>query len=143
VASNSAPQSATVVVSQAASETILLVEDSKLLAKVTRDFLESDGYRVLVALSPKEAIQIAASSRESIDMLLTDVVLPGMNGRQLAEELLAKRPEMKVLYMSGYTNGILSEHSFRAAEVAFIEKPFSHQALSRKVRQTLKPHSGP
>jgi len=126
-------------VSLTSSETILLVEDSKLLAKVTRDFLERDGYRVLLASNPKEAIRIAENHRAPIHLLLTDVVMPEMNGRQLSEELLAKRPGMKVLYMSGYTNGILSEHDFKPEEVAFIEKPFSHEALSRKVRQTLNP----
>lgn len=123
----------------AAAETILLVEDSKLLAKVTRDFLENDGYKVLMASSPREALHIAESHQAPIDLLLTDVVMPDMNGRELAEQLLTKRPEMKVLYMSGYTNGILSEHAFRAEDSAFIEKPFSHDALSRKVRHTLNP----
>jgi len=117
------------------------VEDSRLLAKVTRDFLEADGYNVLMASNPKEAIDIAANHHDSIHLLLTDVVMPEMNGRELAEHLLAKRPEMRVLYMSGYTNGILSEHAFRAEDAAFIEKPFSHDALSRKVRRTL--NSGP
>ena len=120
-----------------ASETILLVEDSRLLAKVTRDFLERDGYKVLLASTPREAMRIAENHNAPIHVLLTDVVMPEMNGRQLSEELLAKRPAMKVLYMSGYTNGILSEHAFKPEEVAFLEKPFSHEALSRKVRQTL------
>ncbi|HYL83906.1 MAG TPA: PAS domain S-box protein [Candidatus Angelobacter sp.] len=120
-----------------ASETILLVEDSILLAKVTRDFLEGEGFTVLIAGSPREAMHIAEAHKGPIQLLLTDVVLPEMNGRQLAEALHAKRPEMKVLYMSGYTNGILSEHAFHAADVAFIEKPFSQQALSKKVRLTL------
>jgi len=122
-----------------ASETILIVEDSRLLAKVTRDFLEGDGYQVLLASNPREAIRIAENHHAPIHLLLTDVVMPDMNGRELAEHLLARRPEMRVLYMSGYTNGILSEHAFRAEEVAFIEKPFSHEALSRKVRHTLNP----
>jgi len=119
------------------SRTILLVEDSKLLAKVTRDFLETDGYNVLMASNPQEAMRIADSFREPIHLLLTDVVMPGMNGRELSEKLAAKRPDMKTLYMSGYTHGILSEHAFSSAEVAFIEKPFSRQALSTKVRQIL------
>jgi len=123
----------------AAAETILLVEDSKLLAKVTRDFLVDDGYKVLLASNPREALRVEESHHEPIHLLLTDVVMPDMNGRELAEQLLAKRPEMKVLYMSGYTNGILSEHAFRAEDSAFIEKPFSRDALSRKVRHTLNP----
>src|SRR5437588_1432371 len=123
----------------AAAETILLVEDSKLLAKVTRDFLVDDGYKVLLASNPREALRVEESHHEPIHLLLTDVVMPDMNGRELAEQLLAKRPEMKVIYMSGYTNGILSEHAFREEDSAFIEKPFSRDALSRKVRHTLNP----
>ena len=119
------------------SGTILLVEDSKLLAKVTRDFLESDGYKVLMASNPKEAIYIADNFHEAIHLLLTDVVMPEMNGRELAEQLVAKRPHLKVLYMSGYTQGILSEHAFEAVDAAFLEKPFSQQTLSKKVRQIL------
>jgi PAS domain S-box-containing protein len=122
-----------------ASETILIVEDSRLLAKVTRDFLESDGYEVLLASNPREALRIAEDHHAPIHLLLTDVVMPDMNGRELAEHLLAKRPEMRVLYMSGYTNGILSEHAFRAEDAPFIEKPFSHEALSQKVRHSLNP----
>ena len=121
----------------AVTETILIVEDSRLLAKVTRDFLEGDGYQVLLASNPNEAIRIADNHHEPIHLLLTDVVMPDMNGRELAEHLLTKRPEMRVLYMSGYTNGILSEHAFRAEDAAFIEKPFSHEALSRRVRECL------
>jgi hypothetical protein len=137
--SDSVSHTAPTRISSTPSETILLVEDSKLLAKVTRDFLERDGYQVLLASNPKEAIRIAEDHSAPIHLLLTDVVMPEMNGRQLSKELLAKRHEMKVLYMSGYTNGILSEHDFKPEEVAFIEKPFSHEALSRKVRQTLNP----
>jgi len=121
----------------AGSETILLVEDSRLLAKVTRDFLESEGYTVLTASSPREAIQVAENHKSPIHLLLTDVVMPEMNGRQLAEHLLAKRSRMKVVYMSGYTNGILSEHAFQVPDMAFIEKPFSQRALSHKLRQVL------
>lgn len=141
VLSDSVPQTWPAGAQETASETILLVEDSKLLAKVTRDFLEGDGYKVLVASNPREAIRIAEDFHAPIHLLLTDVVLPDMNGRELSQQLLAKRPEMKILYMSGYTNGILSEHAFRAEDVAFIEKPFSHSALSRKVRHTLNPEA--
>ncbi|HEY6946783.1 MAG TPA: PAS domain S-box protein [Candidatus Acidoferrum sp.] len=138
-ASDSASRTNTLGETLTASATILLVEDSKLLAKVTRDFLQSDGYEVLVASNPREAIRISENHQSPIHLLLTDVVMPEMNGRRLSEELLAKRPGMKVIYMSGYTNGILSEHDFKPEEVAFIEKPFSHEALSRKVRHALNP----
>jgi signal transduction histidine kinase len=137
-ASGSLALASTPVDASPGSETILLVEDSMLLAKVTRDFLESEGYTVLMASNPRQAMDIAENHKGTIDLLLTDVVLPEMNGPQLAEHLLGKRPQLKILYMSGYTNGILSEHAFRASEAAFIEKPFSQQAISRKVRQCLK-----
>ena len=138
-ASDSPPRRVLADAASSASETILLVEDSRLLAKVTRDFLVSDGYDVLMAANPREAFRISESHHAPIHLLLTDVVMPDINGRELAEQLLARRPEMKVLYMSGYTNGILLEHAFRAEDSAFIEKPFSHDALSRKVCHTLNP----
>jgi PAS domain S-box-containing protein len=136
-ASENVAPAASVAGASSVSETILLVEDSRLLAKVTRDFLEGEGYTVLMAANPREALRVAENHVGQIHLLLTDVVMPEMNGRQLAEQLLAQRPGMKVVYMSGYTNGILSEHSLQVADVAFVEKPFSQQALSRKLRQVL------
>ncbi len=121
------------------SETILLVEDSKLLAKVTRDYLASAGYRVLVAAEASEALHIAEKYSGRIHLLLTDVVMPHMNGRELSELLLKTRPELKVLFMSGHTAGVISHNALLADDVAFIEKPFTHDALSRKVRQLLDP----
>jgi PAS domain S-box-containing protein len=121
------------------SETILLVEDSKLLAKVTRDYLASAGYRVLVAGEASEALQLASEYPGRIHLLLTDVVMPHMNGRELSELLLKKRPEVKVLFMSGHTAGVISQNVLLAEEVAFIEKPFTHEALGRKIRLLLDP----
>ncbi len=121
------------------SETILLVEDSKLLARVTRDFLVSAGYHVLLAAEADEALQIAAQYPGRIHVLLTDVVMPHRNGRELSDELLKKRPEVKVLYMSGHTAGVISQNALLAEEVAFIEKPFTHEGLARKLRQLLEP----
>ncbi len=121
------------------SETILLVEDSKLLAKVTRDFLVTAGYRVLLASEAAEALHIAAEYPGKIHILLTDVVMPHMNGRELSEELLRKRPEVKVLYMSGHTAGVISQNALLDEDVAFIEKPFTHEGLARKIRQLLEP----
>src|SRR5271169_4624757 len=120
------------------SETILLVEDSQLLARVTRDFLVSAGYRVLLAAEAAEALQIAEGYPSRIHILLTDVVMPHMNGRELSEELLKKRPEMKVLFMSGHTAGVISRNALLDEEVAFIEKPFTHLGLARKIRQLLE-----
>jgi signal transduction histidine kinase/ActR/RegA family two-component response regulator len=119
------------------SETILLVEDSKLLAKVTRDFLVSAGYRVLVAAEASEALDVASGYSGRIHLLLTDVVMPHMNGRELSEQLLKQRPEIKVLFMSGHTAGVISRQALLTEDVAFIEKPFSHESLGRKIRQML------
>jgi len=121
------------------SETILLVEDSKLLAKVTRDYLVSAGYRVLMAAEASEALQLAAEFSGRIHLLLTDVVMPHMNGRELSEKVLQTRPEVKVLFMSGHTAGVISQNALLAEDVAFIEKPFTHDALGRKIRQVLDP----
>jgi PAS domain S-box-containing protein len=96
--SDSHPRTTPVAAASTAAETILLVEDSRLLAKVTRDFLKEDGYQVLMASNPREAISIAENHQAPIHLLLTDVVMPDMNGRELAERLLAKRQEMKVHY---------------------------------------------
>jgi PAS domain S-box-containing protein len=119
------------------TETILLVEDSKLLAKVTKDFLLSAGYRVLIASEAAEALRAAEEFPGRIHLLLTDVVMPHMNGRELSELLLRQRPDLKVLYMSGHTAGVISRHALLEDDVAFIEKPFTHDALGRKIRQLL------
>jgi PAS domain S-box-containing protein len=121
------------------SETILLVEDSKLLAKVTRDYLASVGYRVLLAAEGSEALHLAEEYSGRIHLLLTDVVMAHMNGRELSEQLLKNRPELKVLFMSGHTAGVISQHALLDDDVAFIEKPFTHDALARKIRQLLDP----
>jgi len=120
------------------SETILLVEDSKLLAKVTRDFLVSNGYKVLLAAEASEALHIASEFRGRIHLLLTDVVMPHMNGRELSERLAEQRPDLKVLFMSGHTAGVISQNALLEPDVAFIEKPFSQEALGRRIRQLLE-----
>ncbi|MGB7847654.1 MAG: ATP-binding protein, partial [Candidatus Acidiferrum sp.] len=121
------------------SETILLVEDSRLLAKVTRDFLVSAGYRVLLAAEASEALVLAEEYGSRIHLLLTDVVMPHMNGRELSELLLKKRPDVRVLFMSGHTAGVISQNVLLSEDVAFIEKPFTHDMLGRKIRQLLDP----
>lgn len=120
------------------SETILLVEDSKLLAKVTRDFLVLSGYKVLLASEASEALRIASEFRGRIHLLLTDVVMPHMNGRELSERLADQRPDLKVLFMSGHTAGVISQSALLEPDVAFIEKPFTQDALGRRIRQLLE-----
>jgi CheY-like chemotaxis protein len=119
------------------TETILLVEDSKLLAKVTRDFLISAGYQVLMAAEAAEALKAAEEYTGKIHLLLTDVVMPHMNGRELSDLLVRQRAELKVLYMSGHTAGVISRTALLEDDVAFIEKPFTQDALGRKIRHLL------
>jgi signal transduction histidine kinase len=121
------------------SETILIVEDDTSLREVTCEFLRGAGYAVLPAASPEEAIQLAETRSEMIDFLLTDVIMPKMNGRELASRLLAKRPCLKVLYVSGYTDGIIREGASGMLEpgLAFLQKPYSRHTLTRKIREML------
>jgi len=119
------------------SETVLLVEDAGLLRRVTREFLERIGYTVLAAENGPHALAISTEYGANIDLLLTDLAMPGMNGQELAEQLLPTRPGLKVLYTSGYADSILAERGSSQPDVPFIEKPFTWQNLALKVRSTL------
>jgi PAS domain S-box-containing protein len=119
------------------SETILLVEDAEALRKLTQSLLESHGFHVLVAQNGEEAIQVEARHSGKIDLLLTDVVMPGMNGRVLTERLLPKQPGMRVLYISGYTDSFIAGHGVLERGVVLLHKPFTEDALIRKVREVL------
>jgi PAS domain S-box-containing protein len=119
------------------SEKILLVEDSEPLKKLAQKFLETAGFRVLSAASGEEALEVAARSGETFDLLLTDVVMPGMNGRVLAEQLLPRQPGMRVLYMSGYTDSFIAGHGVLEPGTHLLHKPFTDEVLIRKVREVL------
>jgi two-component system cell cycle sensor histidine kinase/response regulator CckA len=119
------------------SEMILLVEDSEPLRKLTKSFLESHGFRVLVAQNGEEAIQLETSHSAKVDLLLTDVVMPGMNGRILAEKLLPRQPGMRVLYISGYTDSFIGRHGVLEQGMVLLHKPFTEEVLIRKVREVL------
>jgi CheY-like chemotaxis protein len=119
------------------SETILVAEDEDQLRTVVQRTLEQQGYAVLVARSGVEAIELATDYAGKIDLLLTDVVMPELNGRELAEQLARHRPSMKVIYMSGYTENVIADHDLESPRVAFMPKPFAPDALLRKVRETL------
>ena len=119
------------------SETILLVEDQPSLRELAQIMLEQDGYKVLPAESPAQALEIAEAHAGAIHLLLTDVVLPGMNGRVLAEQLAKVRPEVKVLFVSGYTENVIAHQGELDPGTHFLEKPFSHETLSGKLRAVL------
>jgi len=118
-------------------ETILLVEDDANLLDLTRSMLEYSGYRVLSAQSPDKALELALEFRDSIGLLLSDVVMPGMNGRDLKNRIGHIVPRMKHLYVSGYTSDIIATHGVLDKGVNFLQKPFSVKELSRKVREVL------
>jgi two-component system, cell cycle sensor histidine kinase and response regulator CckA len=119
-------------------ETILLAEDEEAVRHVTARILETFGYRVLQARSGEEALSLAQNHPDTINLLLADVVMPGMSGRQLADALHARNPGLKVLFQSGYTDDAVLRHGVIQAEVAFLQKPFTPNALAKKVRQMLE-----
>jgi two-component system, cell cycle sensor histidine kinase and response regulator CckA len=119
------------------SESILLVEDSEPLRKLAQAFLEAAGFRVLSAENGEAALVVAARSGVNFDLLVTDVVMPGVNGRILAEQLLPQFPGMKVLYMSGYTDSFIAGHGVLDAGVNLLHKPFTEDVLICKAREVL------
>jgi two-component system, cell cycle sensor histidine kinase and response regulator CckA len=120
------------------TETILLVEDAQPMLNLVNRMLENFGYNVVAASSPAEAIRLAAEQTGGIDLLLTDVVMPGMNGRDLAKKISAVRPEIKCLFMSGYMGGVIAELGILETDTHFIQKPFSVQTLAAKLREALE-----
>jgi len=119
------------------TERVLLVEDEDDVRAVARESLARYGYTVLEARDGEEALRIAGAESGHIDVMVTDVVMPGMNGRELAQRLLAIRPGTRVLYVSGYTDDALSQHGILDQELAFLAKPFAPETLARSVRQVL------
>ncbi len=124
------------------SETILLVEDDSSILKITTKILEHLGYAVLPAAAPMEAIELAREYSNDIHLLITDVVMPEMNGWDLAENLLTIYPHLRSLFISGYTANVIAHHGILDEGVNFIQKPFSKQDLSVKVREALDESKG-
>lgn len=119
-------------------ETVLLVEDELSLRKLSRHLLELCGYSVLEAENGPDALRVSGDCPDrGIDLLLTDVVMPGMSGRTLADRLVQQRPEIRILYMSGYTGQTVGEHGVLAEGSFFLPKPFTREGLARKVREAL------
>jgi DNA-binding NtrC family response regulator len=120
------------------SETILLVEDEEDVRKLALRVLERQGYKVLAARDGDEALLICEQHKGSIHLMLTDVVMPRMSGRELAKRLESYHPEMKVLYMSGYTDNAIVLHGVLVEGVNYIQKPFTVGGLTKKVREVLE-----
>lgn len=124
-------------VTDRASGTILVVEDEDMVRKIVCETLEAAGYQVIEARTPGEAVQLMTNLNAPIDLLLTDVVMPGMNGKQLYQMLEAIQPRLRVLYASGYTDNVIVHHGALDEGLHFLQKPFTLQALRQKVRQSL------
>ncbi|HYT62698.1 MAG TPA: response regulator, partial [Gemmatimonadales bacterium] len=118
--------------------TVLVVEDDEQLRRLTHRALAAHGYTVLEADRGRAALDIARRHKGMIDLLLTDIVMPDTNGRELADTLRAARPGLRVLYMSGYPDGAIASHGMLEPGVAYLAKPFTTDAITRKVREVLE-----
>jgi CheY-like chemotaxis protein len=124
-------------------ETVLLTEDEEQVRQMIRMILEMSGYRVLEAADGEEALAIYKQYEGEIDLIMTDVVMPLMSGRELVQSLEILHPGIKVLYMSGYTDDAIVRHGLLDQEIVFLQKPFTPDVLLRKVRKVLDaPHEG-
>jgi two-component system, cell cycle sensor histidine kinase and response regulator CckA len=119
-------------------ETILVVEDEESILKLTSRILTRLSYTVITANSQSEALNLAKEHGEAIDLLITDVIMPELSGRDLADRLLSLHPNLKILFMSGYTSTVIARHGVLEKGTHFIEKPFSARDLGAKVNEVLK-----
>jgi CheY-like chemotaxis protein len=124
------------------SETVLLVEDEAALRNLAQEILRDQGCKVIAAGSGREALELAGSHKAPIDLLVTDVVMPGMDGRELADRLGPVHPETRCLFMSGYTDDAVVRRGVREEGMPFLQKPFTIDALALKVREVLD-HTAP
>ncbi len=118
------------------AHTVLVVEDAEGLRELTKRLLERQGYTVLLAGNADDALRLFERNA-SIDVLLTDVVMPGASGPELTRQLVERRPALRVIYMSGYTEDAIVQHGVLNPGIAFLQKPFTSEALARKVREVL------
>ena len=120
------------------TETILLVEDDEMVRRLVRETLEQEGYKLMDAPEPEEAYRMADAFKGPIQLLITDVVMPKTSGHELAARIAGRRPETKVLYMSGYTDSAIVNSGLEKASIAFLQKPFTPATLTQKVREVLE-----
>jgi CheY-like chemotaxis protein len=128
---------------RAGPATILVVEDNLSLEKIARRILERSGYTVLSATSADEAVRLSREHAGVIHLLLSDVVMPGQSGPALAAQLTSERPDMRVIHMSGYTDDAIVRHGALVGTTAFLQKPFTPDALVQKIEEVLNPPSRP
>jgi len=119
------------------TETVMVVEDETMVRQFVCDILRSQGYQVIEIAHPQEALRCSEQVDQPLDLLLTDVIMPQMNGPELYQKLVAMRPQLKVLYMSGYTDNVIIEQTILQSELQFLQKPFSIKGLTQKVRDVL------
>ncbi len=119
------------------AETVLIVEDEESILNLSKEMLEMLGYKVLAVNETDQALRLAREYNGNIDLLLTDVMMPGMNGKELSDRIIAFKPGLKRLYMSGYTSDVIARQGILEEGIQFIPKPFSFTDLASKVRETL------
>jgi PAS domain S-box-containing protein len=127
----------TVVAPPRGSETILFVEDEESVRELVRDYLAGTGYHVLEAVDGVQALEVAAAQKGAIQILVTDVVMPRLSGRELASRIAAQRPNIKILFISGYTDDSIFRHGVLEGGVAYLQKPFNLKAIAQKIREVL------
>jgi CheY-like chemotaxis protein len=127
----------TVVAPPRGSETILFVEDEESVRELVGDYLAGTGYHVLEAVDGVQALEVAAAHQGAIQILVTDVVMPRLSGRELASRMAAQRPNIKILFISGYTDDSIFRHGVLEGGVAYLQKPFNLKAIAQKIREVL------
>jgi DNA-binding response OmpR family regulator len=124
-------------ITDSAGETILLVEDDPHVQRIVGNILRRSGYHLLTASGAEEALELVEAEDGTIHLLLSDLVMPGTSGRELAEQIQVLRPDIAILYMSGYTDDVVIRRGVLEAGMAFIQKPFGADDLARRVRELL------
>jgi two-component system cell cycle sensor histidine kinase/response regulator CckA len=119
-------------------ETVLLVEDEGQILNLGKRILQAQGYTVLAALSPEAALELVAQHPGVIHLLVTDIIMPGMNGRELWKRVAALKPGLRCLFTSGYTANVIAHQGILEAEIHFLQKPFTSEILARKIREVLE-----
>lgn len=142
-AATAAPAASEARLPSGSGERVLLVEDDPGVLHAAHRILSAHGYQVIAHSSPAAALRLCADSGERIDLLVTDVMMPALGGAELARQAGASRPDLHVLYMSGYPRAVVAHQGIVAADVRLVEKPFTRQSLLRAVREALTDPGSP